>query len=148
MFVTQYRGLLDFSSYAYLQLYQPSVSLLHFDTSDIPVPAGINLPMITFSFNPSNGSTFPLMAASVRTRVVSWKEAAERKESVAREAFVIPSKYWMCYCRFSPPAMVRAFSSWKSKTSIRPPGSRLVSPASSFSPYATSDEPLLQYACH
>ena len=30
------------------------------------------------------------MAASVRTLVVSWKEAAERKESVAREALVMP----------------------------------------------------------
>ena len=31
------------------------------------------------------------MAASVSTLVVSWKEAADRKESVAREALVIPS---------------------------------------------------------
>ena len=31
-----------------------------------------------------------LIAASVRTRVVSWKDAAERKESVARAAFVVP----------------------------------------------------------
>ena len=30
------------------------------------------------------------MAASVRTRVVSWNEAAESHESVAREALVIP----------------------------------------------------------
>ena len=33
----------------------------------------------------------PLMAASVSTLVVSWKEAADRKDSVAREALVIPS---------------------------------------------------------
>jgi hypothetical protein len=32
-----------------------------------------------------------MMAASVRTRVVSWKEAAEINESVDNDAFVIPS---------------------------------------------------------
>ena len=31
------------------------------------------------------------MAASVSTRVVSWKEAAEMKLSVLRDALVIPS---------------------------------------------------------
>ena len=36
--------------------------------------------MITFSFRPTSGSTLPLIAASVRTFVVSWKEAADRKE--------------------------------------------------------------------
>ncbi len=46
--------------------------------------------MITFSFRPISGSTLPLIAASVRTFVVSWKEAADRNEFVAREAFVIP----------------------------------------------------------
>ena len=45
---------------------------------------------MTFSLRPSSGSLLPLMAASVRTLVVSWKDAAERKDSVAREAFVIP----------------------------------------------------------
>src|SRR3989442_9006247 len=58
----------------------------------IPVPAGISLPMITFSFNPSNGSTFPLVAASVRTRAVSCKDAADRQFSVASVALVIPTK--------------------------------------------------------
>jgi hypothetical protein len=32
------------------------------------------------------------MAASVSTRVVSWKLAAEMNESVESEAFVIPSR--------------------------------------------------------
>ena len=59
--------------------------------SMIPVPAGMSLPMITFSFKPLSGSTLPLIAASVRTRVVSWKEAADMKESVAIEALVMPS---------------------------------------------------------
>ena len=36
-----------------------------------------------------------LMAASVRTRVVSWKEAADRKESVARLDLVMPSRTWL-----------------------------------------------------
>ena len=35
-------------------------------------------------------STLPLIAASLSTFVVSWKEAAEMKESVESEAFVIP----------------------------------------------------------
>ena len=34
----------------------------------------------------------PVTAASVSTRVVSWKEAAEMKDSVARDALVIPSR--------------------------------------------------------
>ena len=41
----------------------------------IPVPAGISLPMITFSFRPTSGSIFPLIAASVRTFVVSWERS-------------------------------------------------------------------------
>ena len=57
----------------------------------IPVPAGINLPIITFSLRPTSGSTLPLIAASVRTLVVSWNEAADKNELVASEAFVIPS---------------------------------------------------------
>src|ERR1044072_3183484 len=56
----------------------------------MPVPAGISLPMITFSFRPTSLSDRPLIAASVRTRVVSWKEAADSHESVASDAFVMP----------------------------------------------------------
>ena len=33
----------------------------------------------------------PRTAASVSTRVVSWNEAAEMNDSVARDAFVMPS---------------------------------------------------------
>ena len=47
---------------------------------------------ITFFFNPSRLSSRPLMAASVRTRVVSWNDAAEMKLSVVNAALVIPSK--------------------------------------------------------
>ena len=53
------------------------------------------MPMMTFSFRPSRWSTLPLMAASVRTLVVSWKEAADRKLSVAREAYVMPIRSWV-----------------------------------------------------
>jgi len=50
-----------------------------------PVPAGINLPIITFSFSPRNQSAFPSIAASVKTLVVSWKLAADIKLSVFKE---------------------------------------------------------------
>ena len=44
----------------------------------------------------------PLIAASVRTLVVSWKDAADRKELVARDALVIPSSTCLpsagCWC--------------------------------------------------
>ena len=56
------------------------------------MPAGISLPTITFSFNPSKLSTLPLIDASVRTRVVSWKEAAEINEFVCKDALVIPKR--------------------------------------------------------
>ena len=57
----------------------------------IPVPAGISLPIITFSFSPTKSSTFPFTAASVSTLVVSWNDAADKKLSVASDAFVIPN---------------------------------------------------------
>ena len=56
----------------------------------MPVPAGISLPMMMFSFSPTRVSERDSMAASVSTRVVSWKEAAESHESVASEALVMP----------------------------------------------------------
>ena len=55
-----------------------------------PVAAGISLPMITFSLRPSRRSILPSIDASVSTFVVSWKEAAERNDSVASDAFVMP----------------------------------------------------------
>ena len=58
----------------------------------MPVPAGISRPMMTFSFRPRRWSTFPEIDASVRTRVVSWKLAAEMKESVDSEALVMPEQ--------------------------------------------------------
>ena len=57
-----------------------------------PVPAGIRRPTMTFSLRPSSVSCLPLTAASVRTRVVSWNEAAEMNERVCRLALVMPSR--------------------------------------------------------
>ena len=57
-----------------------------------PVPAGTSLPTITFSFNPSKLSTLPFIDASVKTLVVSWKDAADINEFVCNEALVIPNK--------------------------------------------------------
>jgi hypothetical protein len=48
--------------------------------------------MMMFSFSPFRSSRAPRTAASVRTRVVSWKEAAEMKDSVVRLALVIPRR--------------------------------------------------------
>src|ERR1700745_3866889 len=55
-----------------------------------PVPAGISFPMITFSFRPRSESDLAWIAASVSTRVVSWKEAADSHDSVASDALVMP----------------------------------------------------------
>ena len=44
--------------------------------------AGMRCPQMTFSFIPSRLSVLPLMAASLSTLVVSWKDAAEMKLEV------------------------------------------------------------------
>jgi len=41
---------------------------------------------MTFSFKPRSSSRLPMIAASVSTRVVSWKEAAASQLSVESEA--------------------------------------------------------------
>lgn len=69
-----------------------------------PVPAGISDPTITFSFRPSRVSTLPLTAASVRTRVVSWNEAAEMNDFVCSDALVIPSRTGTPWIGFLPSA--------------------------------------------
>ena len=46
---------------------------------------------MTFSFRPRNKSLRPAKAASVSTRVVSWKEAADMKDSVEDAALAIPN---------------------------------------------------------
>ena len=72
-----------------------------------------------------------LIAASVSTRVVSWKEAADRKDSVARAALVMPSRIRLATAGRPPFMIVFSFSFSKWKISTMEPGSMLVSPASS-----------------
>ena len=85
--------------------------------------------MITFSFSPSRWSTFPSIEASVSTFVVSWNDAAERNDSVASDALVIPrisgSKV---ACSFLIPA-TRVFSRSSTTLSTSWPGSSSVSAA-------------------
>ena len=57
--------------------------------------------MMTFSLRPASESFLPSSAASVSTFVVSWKEAAERKESVFSDAFVMP-RMTSSNCAVSP----------------------------------------------
>src|SRR3954449_11848463 len=73
----------------------------------MPVPAGMSLPMMTFSFRPSRESLRAWIAASVRTRVVSWNDAADSHDSVAREAFVMPMSTGRPGGRGAPPGTPR-----------------------------------------
>ena len=75
--------------------------LLHFGTKGVnaeisvagrPVPVESSEPIMTFSLKPFSMSTLPNVEASVRTRVVSWKDAAEMKDSVSSDALVIPRR--------------------------------------------------------
>jgi hypothetical protein len=50
------------------------------------------------------------MAASVRTRVVSWKLAAEMNESVESEALVMPSRSGRPLAGRLPRPLMRSFS--------------------------------------
>ncbi len=86
--------------------------------------------MMTFSFSPSSRSTLPSIAASVSTFVVSWNDAAERNDSVASDAFVIPrisgsDVAWSLPFSF----LTRAFSRSRTSLSTSWPGSRSVPPA-------------------
>ena len=101
---------------------------------DIPVAAHACACRNQFTYNyvllKSHRSLLPLMAASVSTLVVSWKEAADRKDSVARDALVIPRSTRLlgrhassCYDTLVFPV--------EFKMSTRLPGRGSVSPASS-----------------
>ena len=85
--------------------------------------------MITFSLRPNNGSILPLIAASVRTRVVSWNDAADKKESVANAALVIPNNVRLPVAFSRPFNVKRRFSSSNVLISIMSPGSISASPA-------------------
>ena len=56
----------------------------------------------------------PVTAASVKTLVVSWKDAADINESVANDAFVIPSNTLSYSAGFFPSASAFEFSSFNS----------------------------------
>ena len=67
-----------------------------------PVPAGISLPIITFSLRPCKVSTVPLIEASVSTLVVSWKDAADKNESGSNASLVIPRRIGLPTAGFLP----------------------------------------------
>ena len=93
-----------------------------------PVAAGISFPMITFSFSPSSRSTLPSIAASVSTFVVSWKEAAERNDSVASEAFVMPRMSGSNVASSFLPFFAASFARSSTTLSTSWPGRSSVSP--------------------
>ena len=70
----------------------------------------MSLPMMTFSFRPSSESDLAWIAASVRTRVVSWKEAADSHDSVASDALVMPMSSGRPEAGVPPSATTRRFS--------------------------------------
>ena len=70
----------------------------------------MSLPMMTFSLSPRRVSVLPSMAASVSTLVVSWKEAADRKLSVASEALVMPRMTCSASAGWPPSSLTRTFS--------------------------------------
>src|SRR5207237_63335 len=71
------------------------------------------------------------MEASVRTRVVSWNDAAEMNESVESEAFVMPSSSGRPVAGRPPSLMTRSFSSANANLSTCSSRRNFVSPTSS-----------------
>ena len=90
-----------------------------------PVPAGMSLPMMTFSLSPIRWSLAPLMAASVSTRVVSWKDAAARKDEVLSDALVTPRSTVWAVAGSPPSDRTRLFASSKSSRSISSVGQQV-----------------------
>ena len=71
------------------------------------------------------------IAASVSTRVVSWKEAADSHDSVASDALVIPISTGRPDAGVPPSPTTARFSSSNRGRSTSSPGSSSVSPDSS-----------------
>ena len=82
-------------------------------------------------------STRPLTAASVSTRVVSWKEAAEMNDLVCKDALVMPSSTGSALAGFSFSESSLAFSSSYSPLSICSPSRKVDSPASVISTFCS-----------
>ena len=72
-----------------------------------------------------------MIAASVNTLVVSWKDAADKKLSVASDAFVIPSRTLCPFAGIFPSASSSAFSLLNSLISTNEPTNIWLSPLSS-----------------
>ncbi len=70
------------------------------------------------------------MAASVSTRVVSWKEAADSHESVASEALVMPMSSGRPSAGRLPSCTNRRLASANTRESTRSPGRKSLSPGS------------------
>jgi hypothetical protein len=96
----------------------------------MPVPAGMSLPMMTFSFRPISESLRALIAASVSTRVVSWNEAADNHDSVASDALVMPMSTGRPAAGSPPSATDRRFSVSNNARSTSTPGRNSVEPES------------------
>ena len=71
-----------------------------------------------------------LIAASVRTLVVSWKDAAASHESVASEAFVMPMRIGRADAASPPDSTISALVSTNRLRSTSSPGRNSVSPGS------------------
>jgi len=67
--------------------------------------------MIHVFLEPAETIDLASVAASVKTRVVSWKYAAEMKLSVSSEALVIPSSTGTASAGLPPCSTTRLFSS-------------------------------------
>src|SRR5581483_4913994 len=107
----------------------PSVFLRREACAAKPVPAGMSRPTMTFSLRPRRSSLRPRTAASVRTRVVSWNEAAEMNDSVARDALVMPSNTGCRAADCLPSCCARSLMSSARARSSCSPRRRVVSPA-------------------
>ena len=86
--------------------------------------------MMTFSLRPISESLRAWIAASVSTRVVSWKEAAESHESVASDALVMPMSTGRPAAGSPPSATSRRFSASNCARSTSRPGRNSVAPES------------------
>src|SRR5215213_9123392 len=79
---------------------------------------------------PEQAVALALVAASVSTLVVSWKEAADSHDSVASEAFVMPMSTGRAEAGSPPSATTRRFSVSNSVRSTSAPGRNSVAPES------------------
>ena len=81
-----------------------------------PVPAGINLPIITFSLRPSNLSSVPRTAELIRILVVCWNDAADKNPPRLKATSVIPIINGTAFASISPFSLAILFFSFNSAT--------------------------------